>query len=271
MPLEPEMPIPLCPSIKEAQVIDLPKQTKHRGTWLGQMWNNSLLLVQLKDVEKCQKIRRKVPSLIETWIQIMNQKSITFLPTVFAHNAVGSSHSGTSHQKLQVCGKGQRSRGRCRYQKCVSAEDKCCTSQSPICWVRMMHINCVYLGLREESMLRELIAKAHAELCRDSTLIARIQNKSAWTEDPKAHFGVRTISLKKTGSSVFCGKACNISWILLWFHCSARVFKNKIKPIKPRKVTLVSCRRPCDWIWGQSDLCHKAPTGSKRRHCKQPL
>ena len=225
MPLEPEMPIPLCPSIKEAQVIDLPKQTKHRGTWLGQMWNNSFLLVRLKDVEKCQKNRQKVPSLRATWIQIMNQKSITFLPTVFAHNAVGSSHSGTSHQKLQACGKGQRSRGRCRYQKCVSAEDKCCTSQSPICWVRMMHINCAYLGLREESMLRELIAKAHAELCRDSTLIARIQNKSAWTEDPKAHFGVRTISLKKTGSSIFCGKACNISWILLWFHCSAACFQ----------------------------------------------
>ena len=67
--------------------------------------------------------------------------------------------------------------------------------------------------------------KRTPNFAEDSTLIARIQNESAWTEDPKAHFGVRTISLKKTGSSIFCGKACNISWILLWFHCSAACFQ----------------------------------------------
>ena len=92
------MPIPLCSSIKEAQVIDLPKQTKHRGTWPGQMLNDSLLLVRLKDVKKMSKDSLKGPKLESNMNPNHESESITCLPATqvqgLAHNAVGSSHSG---------------------------------------------------------------------------------------------------------------------------------------------------------------------------------
>ena len=45
------------------------------------------------------------------------------------------------------------------------------------------------------------------------------KKKSAGTEYSKAYFGCAQFLEK--WSSIFCGNACNIGWILLWFHRSA--------------------------------------------------
>ncbi len=99
--------------------------------------------------------------------------------------------------------------------KCVSTEDKCCTSRSPICWVQMMHITFAYLGYD----CANWSPKRRPNFAEDSTLIARIQKKVPELKIQELILAVH--NFWKKWSSIFCGNACNIGWILLWFHRSA--------------------------------------------------